>query len=135
MLTKELLLLNESGLRFRIRDQHAQVYFAADPLTVLGSQYLGRMDDTHDHHKAWDLIDRVLGHLMPADMVDEEYLELFDGVAYIGGGFAFVTCPSCGERIKGDVLQAQIDHDGSATACPSCGSQLSIVSSDRLSNR
>ncbi len=134
-MAKELVLLNEPDLRFRIRDQHAQVYFAEDPVTVLGSQYLGRVEDTHDHHKAWDMIDRVLGHLMPADMVEEDYLELFDGIAYLGGGFAFVTCPNCGQGIKGDDLQVQVDHDGRDASCPNCGTHLIVIRSKRLANR
>lgn len=134
-MAKELMLLDESQLRFRIIAQYAQVYFLADPQTVLGSQYLGRVQDTQDHQKAWDMIDRFLGHLMPADLVDEEYLELFDGVAYIGGGFAFVSCPECGQGIKGDELLGQVGLDGNEAGCPHCGSRLLVACSDRLSRR
>ena len=90
-----LQLLNENNLKMRIRNKYVEVYSLIDPQGIIGKEYVGDYDDTENLDEAWEVVDMVLGHIMPIDLVEEEYIENYNGVHYMGGDLSMWICPKC----------------------------------------
>lgn len=120
-------LLDENELRLRVKNKWVEVFFRSDPETVIGVEYVGNHEDTEFFDDALKIIGESIGHIMPVDLVDEEFLELYDGVAYMGGGFSYSVCPACKVGLYNDDISIEIAEDGSQFFfCPYCGTKLEI---------
>jgi predicted Zn finger-like uncharacterized protein len=91
----KLRILEEERLRLRIKEKHVEVYSIDNPSFILGREYLGNYPNTEDFNEVWEAVDLVIGNIMPVDLVDEEYLDDYDIISFIGGELSQWICPNC----------------------------------------
>jgi len=91
----KLKLLVEKELRLRIRRGHAEVYLRKLPKDTLGRVLVGRNKDTECYDEALELVNQVIGRVLPVDIIARQYLDRYQGVLYREGSISHFHCPLC----------------------------------------
>lgn len=89
-----LKLLNEYELRIAEHDQYLVVFFKQNPDVIIGRLKVKNSFEREEQKERFKL--------MPADLVDDRILSLFDGILYTGGIISPVRCMYCHKKLYFD---------------------------------
>lgn len=102
-----LKLINEYELRIDSISEHIVVFFRQNPDVVIGRLKINTERERDEQQERFKL--------MPADLVDDKIINLFDGILYTGGIISPIKCPYCNKKLYFD--EYNLGENGELECC------------------
>ncbi len=110
-----LKLINEYELGIDAKDNYIIVFFKQNPDVTIGRIKVNTEKEKEEQKERFKL--------MPADLVDDKILNLFDGIMYTGGIISPIKCPYCNKKLYFDEYTLKNDE---VIECCYCNNNIKV---------
>lgn len=115
--------MNEYELRIDNKNDYIVVFFRQNPDVIIGRLKVNNQRENEEQQERF--------RLMPADLVDDKIISIFDGILYTGGIVSPIKCPFCGKKLYFD--EYNLSDKGELNCCY-CHNKIRVQFSNSISD-